>query len=59
MNLSLSKPKKVRDGFPAEVSQENRRITGVTPRRLKAFAETPAKWIPKASLKSLMGGKRA
>lgn len=46
------KPKKVKgvaDHYPAEVTQENRRLTGNTPRKLKAFAESPARFLPRAS----------
>lgn len=54
--------KAVPDHFPSEVTQENRRLTGVTPRLLKSFPESPARYLPRAKglrgLKSFAGGRK-
>lgn len=49
----------VSDRWPAEVAQQQRRITGVTPRVVRSYQEAPAKFIPRSRglLKSLGGGK--
>jgi hypothetical protein len=43
---------KVADRFPSEIKQEQRRITGVTPKTVKGYQESPARWLPKHSLRS-------
>lgn len=60
IRLKFPAPKSTPSHFGSEVSQQTRRITGVTPKILHGFQETPAKWIPKsrAFLKSLAGGKK-
>ncbi len=57
--LKLPSSTKVSDRWPAEVSQQTRRITGVTPKVVRNYAEAPAKFIPRSRglLKSLGGGK--
>ncbi len=59
--LSAPKPK-VRDRFPAEVKQENTRLTGVSRRLIGGYQETPARMLPKSkslgNLRRMMGGGR-
>jgi len=65
LSLKFTKPpkppaSKVSDRWPAEVAQQNRRITGVTPRVVRAFQESPAKFIPRSrGLLGRMAGKGA
>ena len=50
----------VRDGFSSEVRQENRRVTGVTPKAVNAYAESPARFLPRAkTLGALARAKRS
>lgn len=57
--LKLPSSTQVSDRWPAEVSQQTRRITGVTPRVVRSYQEAPARFIPRSRglLKSLGGGK--
>lgn len=67
MNFSLKFPKphkppasKVSDRWPAQIMQQNRRITGVTPRVVRSYQEAPAKFIPRSrGLLARMAGKGA
>ena len=49
---------KVSDRFPAEVSQENRRLTGVTPKLVKGYQESPARFLPRAHFGSMLKAAR-
>lgn len=53
-------PKKVSSHFPAEVKQETRRLTGVTPGLLHNYQESPARFLPKikGGIHGLAGAKR-
>lgn len=59
--LANFKSKKVPDRFGTEVSQEGRRLTGVTPRLLKSYPESPARLLPRAKMprgnKAFMGAR--
>lgn len=51
---------KVASHWPSLISQQNRRITGVTPRVTRAYSAAPAKFIPRSKgLLSRMAGKGA
>ena len=57
--MRLMKPQGVRDRFGTEISQETRRLLGVTPKLLEAYSESPAKFLPKGrGLKQMMGATR-
>ncbi len=40
---------KVPDHYGTLVSQESRRLTGVTPKLTRAYTESPARFLPKAN----------
>jgi hypothetical protein len=59
---NLSKPPRVSDLYPKLVSQETRRLTSVTPRLLKSFQESPARFLPRAkalTIKAMAGPRKA
>ena len=50
---------KVHDRWPTEIRQESRRVTGVTPKLLGAYQESPARFIPRTkSLRAMATQKR-
>jgi len=49
------KTPKISGRFRTEVSQENRRLTGVTPRLIKAYQESPARFLPRSKSLGLRG----
>lgn len=60
MAFSLKPPKStVHSNWKGQIVQQERRVTGVTPKGLRSFQEAPAKFIPRATgmLKRLATGK--
>lgn len=55
----VPKAKPVASNWKGQITQQNRRVSGVTPKGLRQFTEQPARWIPRASglLKHLATGK--
>ena len=50
---------KVSDHYPTEISQEQRRLTGVTRSLLHGYQESPARFLPKTkALQGLAGATR-
>ncbi len=48
----------ISDRWPTEVRQESRRITGVTPKLLGAYQESPARFIKRTSSLRVQAGQK-
>lgn len=58
-NVTAPASPRVKDRFGTEVSQENRRLGGVTPRLLGSYPESPARLLPRShALRSLAGATK-
>ena len=49
---------KISDKWPTEIRQQNRRITGATPKLLGAYQESPARFIKRTSSLRVQAGAR-
>lgn len=57
----LGRTPKVSDLYPKLVSQETRRLTSVTPRVVRSFQSSPARFLPRAkalTIKTMAGPGR-
>lgn len=52
------KSAKVSDRWPTEVRQQTRRVTGVTPKLLGAYQESPARFIKRTSSLRVAAGQK-
>jgi len=52
-------PTKMQDHWGSTISQENRRVTGVTPRAIGLYPTNPARLLPKSkAFKNLAGATK-
>lgn len=56
--VKVQKIKTMPDHYDSEIRMQNRRLTGVTPKVLGSYGESPARWLKRTSALRMGAGKK-